>query len=43
MQADLARQAVSEMAKGGDQRLCRYDTPRMTLPQVLADFKAKCA
>ena len=43
MQADRARRAVAEMAKGGDQRLCRYDTPRTTLPGVLADFKAKFA
>ncbi len=43
LQADLARAAVAQMIKGGDQRLCRYDTPRLTLPQVLADFKAKSA
>jgi hypothetical protein len=35
--------AVEVMAKQGDQWLCQYDTPRVTLPKVLADFKSKHA
>lgn len=37
----LVRSAADTMAQKGDQWLCRYDTPRITLPKVLADFKAK--
>jgi len=37
----LVRRAVNAMAAHGDRWLCRYDTPRRTLPEVLADFKAK--
>ncbi|MDE2040029.1 MAG: hypothetical protein KGO96_01590 [Elusimicrobia bacterium] len=39
----LARQAVSALAAEGDRWLCRYDTPRRTLPELLADFAARHA
>lgn len=37
----LLRKAVKAMAEEGDRLLCVYDTPRRTLPEVLADFKAR--
>jgi hypothetical protein len=37
----LVRKAVTAMAADGDLWLCRYDTPRRTLPEVLADFKTR--
>ena len=39
----VVKKDLVQMLKVGDHLLCRYDTPRMTLPGVLADFKAKCA
>lgn len=39
----LVRKAVTAMAAEGDLWLTRYDTPRRTLPEVLADFKARHA
>lgn len=39
----LLRKAVKAMAEGGDRLLCLYDTPRRTLPEVLAEFKARHA
>jgi len=39
----VVKAAADAMAKQGDQVLCRYDTPRSTLPKVLADFRAKHA
>ena len=39
----LVRKAVNAMAAEGDLWLCRYDTPRRTLPEVLADFKGRAA
>ena len=41
MDMSLIRRAVTEMVKGGDQWLCRYDTPRTTLAAVLSEFKAR--
>ena len=41
MELGLVRRAVTDMVKGGDQWLCRHDTPRTTLTKVLAEFKAK--
>ena len=41
MDPGLVRRAVTDMVKGGDQWLCRYDTPRLTLTKVLSDFKGK--
>lgn len=41
MDLALVTRAAEEMARRGDQWLCSYDTPRTTLPQVLADFKSK--
>lgn len=37
----LVRRAVNAMAGHGDRWLCRYDTPRRTLPEVFADFKSR--
>lgn len=37
----LAGRAAEAMAASGDQWLCRYDTPRKTLTEVLAEFKAR--
>ena len=37
----LLRKAVKAMAEEGDRLLCLYDTPRRTLPEVLAEFKTK--
>lgn len=37
----IVRKAVREMAERGDTWLCRYDSPRTTLPQVLSDFRAR--
>lgn len=39
----VVKAAADAMARQGDQLLCQYDTPRNTLPKVLADFKAKHA
>lgn len=39
----IVKAAAETMAKQGDQWLCQYDTPRSTLPKVLADFKSKHA
>lgn len=39
-EAAAARAAAKAMALAGDRWLCRYDTPRMTLPGVLERFKA---
>ena len=41
MDLGLVRRAVTAMVKGGDQWLCRHDTPRTTLAKVLAEFKSK--
>ena len=41
MDLGLVRRAITDMVKGGDQWLCRHDTPRTTLSKVLAEFKAK--
>lgn len=41
MELPIARRAAEEMARRGDQWLCRYDTPRTTLAAVLQDFKNK--
>ena len=41
MEPALVRRAMDDMASGGDRFLCLYDTPRRTLPQVLADFKSR--
>jgi hypothetical protein len=41
MEMTLVRRAVSDMLKIGDQWLCRYDTPRTTLPAVLSEFKSR--
>ena len=41
MDLAVVRRAVNEMAKDGDQWLCRHDTPRTTLGKVLSEFKAK--
>lgn len=35
----VARKAAAAMASEGDRWLCLYDTPRTTLPEVLAGFK----
>jgi hypothetical protein len=43
LEPKLVRKAVAAMAAEGDRWLCRYDTPRRTLPEVLADFKARRA
>ena len=40
LDSKLVSRAVDAMAVQGDRLLCRYDTPRRTLPEVLADFKA---
>ena len=37
----LIKRAVKAMASEGDRWLCLYDTPRTTLPEVLANFKAR--
>ena len=37
----LLRKAVKAMAEEGDRLLCLYDTPRRSLPEVLAEFKTK--
>jgi hypothetical protein len=37
----LVKKAVTTMAAEGDGWLTRHDTPRRTLPEVLADFKAR--
>ena len=37
----LIRKAVKAMAEEGDRLLCLYDTPRRTLPEVLAQFKSR--
>jgi len=37
----LIRKAVKSMAEEGDRLLCLYDTPRRTLPEVLAEFKSR--
>ena len=37
----LAKRAAEEMGRKGDRWLCLYDTPRMTLSRVLADFKTR--
>lgn len=37
----LAGCAAEAMAASGADWFCRYDTPRKTLPEVLADFKAR--
>ena len=41
MDPGLVRRAITDMVRGGDQWLCRHDTPRTTLGKVLAEFKAK--
>ena len=41
MELPVVRKAVDAMARLGDQWFCRYDTPRTTLRQVLAAFKAR--
>jgi len=41
MDPAVVRRCVMEMVQGGDQWLCRYDTPRTALPRVLADFQAR--
>jgi len=41
VELSAAKTAVNEMLRGGDQWLCRYDTPRMTLPKVLSQFKER--
>lgn len=41
MELPVVRKAVDAMARLGDQLFCRYDTPRTTLRQVLAAFKAR--
>ncbi|MDD5629863.1 MAG: hypothetical protein PHU21_12410 [Elusimicrobia bacterium] len=41
MDPGLVRRAVSDMVKGGDQWLCRHDTPRTTLGKVLSEFKSR--
>ncbi len=38
LQPALAKQAATEMAEGDGRWLCVYDTPRTTLPRVLARF-----
>lgn len=38
---DLARAAVEKMAQHPDHWLCRYDTPRRTLGQILEEFSAR--
>ncbi|MBI3552251.1 MAG: hypothetical protein HY077_07015 [Elusimicrobia bacterium] len=37
----LIRKSVKAMAEEGDRLLCLYDTPRRTLPEVLAQFKSR--
>ena len=37
----LVKKAVKAMAADGDRWLCLYDTPRTTLPEVLARFKER--
>ncbi|MBI5630907.1 MAG: hypothetical protein HY921_08490 [Elusimicrobia bacterium] len=39
LDTSTARRAVEAMAAEGAHRLCLYDTPRATLPEVLARFK----
>ncbi|MEK7744370.1 MAG: hypothetical protein AAB578_08265 [Elusimicrobiota bacterium] len=41
MDSALVKKAVAEMVAAGDRCLCLHDTPRTTLPRVLADFKAR--
>lgn len=41
LEKPLAKRAVEQMLTKGDRWLCLYDTPRTTLPKVLADFKAR--
>lgn len=41
LEKPLAKRAVEQMLAKGDRWLCLYDTPRTTLPKVLADFKAR--
>ena len=43
LEPKLVRRAVSAMTADGDLWLCRYDTPRRTLPEVLSDFKTRHA
>lgn len=43
LELSAVKAAAEAMAKRGDQWLCQYDTPRNTLPRVLADFKSKHA
>ncbi len=39
----LIRRVAKSMAEEGDRLFCLYDTPRRTLPEVLAQFKARHA
>lgn len=41
MEPAIVQKAVSEMVAAGDRCLCLHDTPRTTLPRVLADFQAR--
>lgn len=41
LELSLIRRAVKAMISEGDRWLCLYDTPRTTLPEVLANFKAR--
>jgi hypothetical protein len=41
LELTIVRRAVKTMASEGDRWLTLYDTPRTTLPQVLAEFKAR--
>ena len=41
LEASVVRRAVKAMTAEGDRWLCVYDTPRTTLPEVLARFKAR--
>ncbi|MBI4678434.1 MAG: hypothetical protein HY748_12710 [Elusimicrobia bacterium] len=40
LKPDVAKKAAKELAKN-DAMLCRYDTPRTTLPRVLEEFKRR--
>lgn len=38
---EIVRRAVKAMAADGDRWLCLYDTPRTTLPEILAQFEER--
>lgn len=41
MKLPLVKQAVAAMAEDSDRWLCRYDTPRTTLPEVFSSFSGR--